>query len=50
LDDFFEYEVGIFAVGGDIADFEADCRSQGVVKTTIGNYLKLTKAAFAACS
>ena len=31
---------------GDVADFEADCISKGVAKTTIGNYLKRTKAAF----
>ena len=40
MDDFFDQEVGIFAAGGDIANFEAEFRSQGVAKTTIGNYLK----------
>lgn len=40
MDDFFDYEVGIFAAGGDVANFEADFRSPGVAKTTIGNYLK----------
>ena len=40
MDDCFDYEVGIFTAGGDVANFEADFRSQGVAKTTIGNYLK----------